>query len=266
MLDAVILVLREVLEAALLVSLLLALGTQLKMRWRWERAAVPLGLAASWLMGHFALPISVWFEGNGQEALNAALYGVAILCFVVLASQWVPRWRSARPHWLDARVFNVCCVVIVAASMAREGSEIWIYFSSFRGDPAALSAALTGGLIGTGIGLSVCALVYYAFALLPSRVFLATFVVLAALVAGGLAMQLAKLGLQTGLLESSPPVWDTSAMISERSWLGQLLHALFGYDANPDLTQASFYLGALLAMAIGMASRVSTTARTPHDD
>ena len=76
------------------------------------------------------------------------------------------------------------------------------------------------------------------------------FFVLATLVAGGLSMQLAKIGLQTGWLESGQPVWDTTWIVSERSWFGQLLHALFGYDANPDTLQAQFYAGTLLAVAV----------------
>jgi high-affinity iron transporter len=139
--------------------------------------------------------------------------------------------------------------------MAREGSEIWIYLSSFQRDSAALSSALAGGLIGAGIGVSLCALVYYAFAFLPRRTFLVVFFALAALVVGGLSMQLAKQGLQTGVLDSGRPIWDTSWLVSERSWFGQFLHALFGYDANPDMTQVLFYFGALTAMAIGAAFR-----------
>ena len=84
MLDAVMLVLREVLEAALFVSLLLGLGSRLGLQSRWERIAVPLGLFASWTLGYFAAPIAEAFDGIGQELANGALYAVAIASFVVL--------------------------------------------------------------------------------------------------------------------------------------------------------------------------------------
>jgi high-affinity iron transporter len=256
-LDAVMLVLREVLEAALFVSLLLALGSQLQLGARWARVAIPLGLAASWALSRFATPIAESFDGTGQELMNAALYALAILSFIALTTLLVPALRAAgEVPRLDPRPFFVFFVLIVAGSMAREGSEIWIYLSGFEDAPAALGSALVGGLIGTGIGLSLCALVYYLFALLSRRVFLAVFFVLAALVVGGLSMQLAKQGLQSGLLDSSRPVWDTSALVSERSGFGQLLHALFGYDANPDATQLLFYFGALFAMAAGAGFRL----------
>jgi high-affinity iron transporter len=258
MLDAVMLVLREVLEAALFVSLLLALGARLGVPSRWAMSAIPLGLLASWLLGHFAAPISEAFDGTGQELTNAALYLLAIGSFVtlnVLIAPVVVDRRNRAPD--QPRLLSVLFVLIVAGSIAREGSEVWIYLSSFVDAPTAMSAAVMGGLIGTGIGLSVCALVYYALFFLGTRTFFVVFFVLATLVVGGLSMQVAKLGLQIGWLDSGAPIWDTTWLVSERAWFGQLLHALFGYDANPNALQAVFYVGALLAVGIGAGVRVA---------
>lgn len=253
MLDAVLLVLREVLEAALFVSLLLALGARLGLSWRWAGVAVPLGLVASWIYSHTAARLAEAFDGTGQEVLNAALYLVAIASFVAIVTLLAPALlRRAAASDARPRVMPVLFALIVVCSMAREGSEVWIYLSSFAGNESAMSAAVAGGLIGTGIGLSLCALVYYAFSFLPRQVFLGVFVVLATLVAGGLAMQVAKLGLQTGWLDAGRPVWDSSWLVNERSWPGQLLHALFGYDANPDSVQAGFYFAALFAVGFGV--------------
>jgi high-affinity iron transporter len=258
MLDAVMLVLREVLEAALFVSLLLALGARLGLPWRWERLAIPAGLLASWGSSRMAAQLAEAFDGTGQEVLDAALYSIAILCFITLNTLLVPilaARSTVRPP--PARALYVLFVAIVTCSMVREGSEVWIYLSSFTGAPDAWSAAVMGGLIGAGIGLSLCALVYYGFSFLPRRAFLALFFVVVTLVVGGLSMQLARLGMQVGLLDSGPPLWDSSALVGERSWLGQFLHALFGYDANPDTTQATFYGAALLAVAIGAALQLA---------
>jgi high-affinity iron transporter len=79
------------------------------------------------------------------------------------------------------------------------------------------------------------------------------------LVVGGLSMQLARLGMQVGVLDSGAPLSDSGALVGERSWLGQFLHALFGYDANPDTTQATFYGAALLAVALGAALQLART-------
>ena len=259
MLDAVMLVLREVLEAALFVSLLLALGKHLGLRRGWAGVAVPLGLLASWLASHYAASLAEAAEGTGQELLNAALYLVAILSFLALTTLLTPAALGREIGPPRSPAAPLLFVLIVTCSMAREGSEVWIYLSSFTTSPTALSAAVIGGLIGTGIGLSLCALVYYAFAGLPRRVFLLLFLALATLVAGGLAMQIAKLGLQVGWLDSGQSLWDTSWLVSERSWLGQFLHALFGYDANPDRVQALFYFAALFAALLAAAMRLGWT-------
>ena len=270
MLDAVMLVLRETLEAALFVSLLLALCRHLGLRGRWARLAVPLGLLASWILARVAGPVAEAFDGSGQELLNATLYATTIACFIAVNLLLVPVLATAADDDVDAAAtptqrpaFLFLFVAIVTCSMAREGSEVWIYLSSFVGAPAAMSAAVTGGLIGTGIGLSMCALIYYAFSFLDQRWFLRLFFVLATLVVGGLSMQLAKLGLQIGWLESGKSLWDTSWLVSERSWFGEFLHALFGYDANPDTTQAVFYIGTLLIVAIGTVLQL-WRRRTPH--
>lgn len=270
MLDAVMLVLRETLEAALFVSLLLALGGHLGLRGRWARVAVPLGLLASWVLSSVAGSVADALDGTGQELLNAALYTAAIACFVALNTLLVPLLvrpprgtSTTQSPPIHGTAFRVLFVAIVTCSMAREGSEVWIYLSGFSGVPGAMSAAVTGGLVGTGIGLSVCALIYYAFTFLGRATFLRLFFVLVTLVVGGLSMQLAKQGLQIGWLDSGKALWDTTWLVSERSWPGQFLHALFGYDANPDSTQVLFYFGALLAVALGVALQV-WRRRTAH--
>jgi high-affinity iron transporter len=260
MLDAVMLVLRETLEAALFISLLLALGGHLGLRGRWAWVAMPLGLLASWVLSRAAGSIADAFDGTGQELLNAALYATAIGCFIVLNTLLVPLLARgapmAQPPRVHATTFRVLFVAIVSCSIAREGSEVWIYLSSFSGVPDAMAAAVAGGLIGTGIGLSLCALIYYTFSFLGRGTFLRLFFGLVTLVVGGLSMQLARQGLQIGWLDSGTALWDTTWLVSERSWLGELLHALFGYDANPDATQVLFYAGSLLAVVVGVTVQV----------
>ena len=265
MLDAVLLVLREVLEAALFVSLLLALGARLGLRVRWERIAIPLGLLASWTLSQFAGSIAESFDGIGQELLNGSLYAIAIGSFVVLNAAIVRLLIGARDDGeIPPGLLLTCFVLIVSCSIAREGSEIWIYLSSYVDAPQAMSAAITGGLIGTGIGLSLCALVYYALSFLGRRAFLVAFFALATLVVGGLSMQLAKLGSQIGWLDSGAPIWDMTWLVSERSWFGQLLHALFGYDSNPDAVQAAFYFGALLIVGLAALARMALSKAQHH--
>jgi high-affinity iron transporter len=52
--------------------------------------------------------------------------------------------------------------------------------------------------------------------------------------------------IQADLLPSQLPLWDTSNFISESSLMGELLHAMLGYEASPTAIQALVYLGSLL--------------------
>ncbi len=271
MLDSVLLVLREVLEAALFISLLFALCSKLRLRWRWGVIAISGGLLASWLLSHFAYVIAEAGEGIGQELVNALLYAIAILCFMLLNAILISllfagpmdEGSTARRLTRPSQVY-VLSALVVACSIAREGSEVWIYLSGFSLDWATLASAVMGGLVGAGIGVSLGSLVYYGFAFMRDRYFFPLFVVLTSFVIGGLAMQVAKQLMQIGWLESGRPIWDTTWLVNERSWFGEMLRALFGYDANPDRTQAMCYFGALVISLVIIGVKLVWQRRNSH--
>lgn len=240
MVDAVLLVLREVLEAALMFSLLLALSRRYDLRAHWSLLALILGIIGSLLLANYAYEISDAMEGMGQELLNALLFGVVTLSFVMLAIILIPKlWRGRAQQ--QQTILLILCVMIVSTSLMREASEIWVYLSSFTQRPDALSSALIGAAIGTGIGLSLGAITYYLLIFMRDNIFLPIFLLIITLLAGGLSMQIAKQLLQTGILDSTDAVWDSSFIVNEQSWLGELLHALLGYDAQPTPLHIIFY-------------------------
>ena len=255
MLYAVMLVLREVLEASLFVSLLWALGDALRLRRVWLIPALALGLLASGLASHFAGTIAEQFDGIGQELLNAMLFLIAMLSFVLINAYLSPRVLRYHNGYPAPRWLYVVFALIVVGSLTRECTEVWIYLSSFQGQADAYRSATIGGLIGTGIGVSLGVLVYVAFSAVPKHLFFQLFFVLTSIVVCGLSMQLAKLGLQIGWLDSGDALWDSSALVNEQSWFGQFLHALFGYDANPDRVQVGFYAAALIAIILACLAR-----------
>lgn len=259
MVEAVLLVLREILEAAMIISLLLALSRQLNLNHRWILIAVMIGLLGSWLLGHYAYAIAESLDGQGQELLNASLYLAVILSAMLLSLHIIPLsiavWKNRLPDAAQGYVQHSLYglfIVTVSCSVAREGSEIWIYLSGFIHQPAVLESALIGGAIGAGIGMSLGAIAYYLFVFMPRKYFLPLCLVMVTLVMGGLAMQVAKQLMQIGWLDSTAPLWDSSFVVSEQSWLGQLLYALLGYDASPDATQIIFYLVAILPTLMGI--------------
>jgi high-affinity iron transporter len=255
MLSAVILVLREVVEAALIISLLLALTYNLRLTRRWSLVAFIGGCIGSWLLAKYAYAIAGAFDGVGQELLNNLIYLVVIvcvycICVITLPLVFVRRTPSEgasgvmQPLGLSASVRSILfglLIITVSLPMAREGSEIYIYLSSFTAQPDALSSVLLGGAIGAGIGLSLGAIAYYAFIFCPDKIFLPIFFITISLIIGGLSMQIVKAFMQIGWLESEAPLWDSSWLVSEVSLTGELLYALIGYEAKPTLLQVLVY-------------------------
>lgn len=252
MLDAVLLVLREVLEAALIISLLLALSNQFQLRFGWSLYAIVFGIAGSWLLAHYAYEISDAFEGTGQELLNAVLYSVVVICVVILSililsatskTHSVANTPSQKTSYYSQNppLTYSLFIIIVSLSLAREGSEIWIYLSGFTQQPELITSAFIGAAIGTGIGMSLGAITYYLFSFMSKRLFVPVFLIVISLLAGGLSMQIAKQLMQIGLLDSGTPLWDSSFLVNEHSWSGELLYALLGYDSRPAPIQGIFY-------------------------
>jgi high-affinity iron transporter len=249
MLDAVLLVLREVLEAALIISLLLALSNQFQLHFRWSFIALAIGIFGSWLLAHYAYEIADAVEGTGQELLNAVLYLSVVICVITLgllilssAHQSVTNPLNQKFTTHHPTLIYSLFIIIISLSLAREGSEIWIYLSSFTHQPNLLTSAFIGAAIGTGIGMSLGAITYYAFTFMSKRFFLPVFLIVISLLAGGLSMQIAKQLMQIGLLDSGTPLWDSSFLVNEHSWLGELLYALLGYDSRPAPVQGIFYI------------------------
>jgi high-affinity iron transporter len=260
MLDAVLLVLREVLEAALIISLLLALSNQFQLQFRWSFFALAIGIFGSWLLAHYAYEIADAMEGTGQELLNAALYFAVVTCVIVLGILILSFTYKPASHNLNNQKLAIrhrsliygLFLIIVSFSLAREGSEIWIYLSSFIHKSSLFTSASIGAAIGAGIGMSLGAITYYVFTFMSKRFFIPVFLIVISLLAGGLSMQIAKQLMQIGLLDSGAPLWDSSFLVSEHSWLGELLYALLGYDSRPAPVQGIFY--ALTVAPILLAS------------
>lgn len=258
MLSAVILVLREALEAALIISVLLAISRLTGLRSRWCAPALLLGFCGSLLMATFFPEIAEAFEGAGQELLGALLLSVMVLCLLAtgfyLVRQRVISVDTPLRQPLSALrhgwpIYTLLVVAVVCA-IAREGFEVWIYLAGFLHAADTAYPALIGGAIGLGIGASLGVLCYYALIFVGSARFLLISMMLLALIAGGLSVQVVQDLMQAGYLDSTPPVWDSSAWIAEDSLSGQLLYALIGYEARPTVVQVAVYCLVLLPFAL----------------
>jgi len=239
-LTAVIIVLREVLEAALLISILSALSGLLGVQRQWISWSLICGIAGAVLLAYKINPLSELFDGVGQEISSA---GIQLLIFLLLTVfSYLVLLRSEAGS-LRHRSLKIIMAGIVALAVTREGFEVLIYVSGFAQHFPQLATVLVGATIGASIGVSVGVLIYYSLYYLryPWAQFVGMGLLI--LVAAGLASQVALLLIQADWLPSQLPLWDTSAVIAEDSFTGQLLYAMIGYEATPSAIQAGFYIG-----------------------
>lgn len=245
LLNAVIIILREVLEAALIVSVFLALSQLLNRKLWWMLIAMVMGFAGAYVYAINLSQISMALEGTGQEVLNATLHSLIFICLLIFMIS-VP--HQARSGWRRLNLFTIVLAVIIA--IVREGSEIILYIKGFYGIPELLHPVLMGGAVGAGIGLSVGVFFYYLLVNMHRRSGIWLGYLMLLLVGGSMIAQAVEFMIQADYISASAPLWDSSHLVSERSAIGQLLYALLGYEATPAPQQAAAYFGSIVLLVI----------------
>lgn len=254
LLNSVIFVLREVLEASLIISILLALSQNQLLSKQWWLPALLVGLALAGLYASQLAVISSYLGGVGQEVVNAGLH---LLIYVFILLTIILLKYSSR---LPFAVMTMAGCVIFAS--VREGSEIITYLISFMPAPDLFSSVVMGSAIGTGIGVSLGILFYYLITYARIDIGMSIGLILLVLVAGGMISQAIQLLTQADLISNQGPLWDSSFIVDERSLFGQLLYALISYESTPTMIQFTCYvLSILLAGSLAISTFLSLPLR-----
>lgn len=238
--NSVIIILREVLEAALIVSVLLALSQKLQLSKSWLTLALIFGLLGATIYALNIQAISQAFEGVGQEVLNATIH---IVLWLVIAL-FIIAIRNKQ----NTRIIYAIMMSCVALAITREGSEIIIYIQGLITIPELMTSVIAGSIIGSGIGVSIGVFFYYFIDNLSFQNGARLGLFLIVLIAGGMVMQITQLLIQADIINSQHAIWNTSSLLNERSLIGQLLYAVIGYEATPTPTQIYAYIFTLIIM------------------
>jgi len=233
-LGSLVVILREVLEAAMVVSLLLALYPRPAYSIQWLFYGALMSIILAVLIGLQIDHISNGFEGMGLEILNATALLLNTILLLFLISQ------SPNEHG-DHSNLNRAAALVVALSFSMELSEILIYWYEqlfiVGTDPRHLAS---GSIIGIGIGLSSGALIFLLLTTSKKRILLSK--LLLSLVAAGFASQSISWLQQANWLSDTGPVISTEFILPEQSIPGQLLSALIGYESTPSSYQFAAYM------------------------
>jgi high-affinity iron transporter len=270
---ALIIVLREVVEAGLIVGIVLAVTKTMPGRLPFIWGGLAAGLFGAGLVAVFAGVLSNAFEGVGQELFNASILAIAVIMLT-----WHNVWMARHGRELSAELRRVgsevsngsrslmALAVVIAVAVLREGSEVvlFLYGVVISTHDSGLSL-FAGGALGVFLGVSVCMLTYTGLVIIPVRYLFRVTSLLIAFMAAGMAAQciafLEQADIATGLGRT---LWNTSAFLSDSSIPGRVLHTLLGYTDRPTQLQGLAYVGTLLVIFALMKLTAPSVKQNPR--
>lgn len=262
MLSTLVIVFRESLEAALIVTIVLAASRGIVGRTKWVGAGVAAGVVGAGLLALVAGRLAEALDGVGTEVFNA----LALLLAVGMLG-WHQIWMTthgaelagqskAVGHAVRAGAKPLSALAIVTGiAVLREGSEtvLFLFGIAVDGEVGVLQM-LEGGVLGVALAALLGTLLYLGLLRIPLRQVFRITGLLLLLIAAGLAAQAAAFLVQAGWL---PPlgydIWNTSGILPQDHPLGVLLHVLVGYVARPEGIQVLAYavtLAAILGLSL----------------
>jgi len=265
-LSTALIVFREVLEAALIIGVVLTATQGVVGRRRWVTFGVGAGLLGACVVAIFAEAIAQAAEGVGQELFNA---GVLLAAMGMLAwhNLWMARHGRELANQMNAvgrdvsegsRPLHVLSIV-VALAVLREGAEVVLFAYGIAAGGANTLSMFSGGALGIVAGAAIGTALYFGLVHIPMRYLFTVTSWLIVLLAAGMASQACAYLIQAGIVPAIKPVlWDTSALLSKHSLVGEMLHTLVGYDDRPAAMQFIVYVA-----AIAIIGGLTVAARKP---
>ena len=255
-----LLVFREVLEAALIISIVCAATRGVARRGLFVTTGIALGIAGALLVGIGANLIGQFADGAGQEIFNAS-----VLLAAVAMIGWHVLWMSTHGRELADRMNAIGTAVkagssslmlllaVVALAVLREGSEVVLFLYGMAIGGIGRSGLIGGIALGVAGGAMIGYSLYFGLLRIPLRHFFNVTNWMLVLLAAGLASTAARFLVQGNLLPAwGAQLWNTSWLLSNGSLAGKTLGVLIGYDARPAGIQIGFYALTVLLLTVGM--------------
>ncbi len=254
MLSSLLITLREGLEAALIIGIILAYLARTENRQGFKPVwlGASLAVVVSLIAGAAIYLLAGEFSGQAEEIFEglAMFVAVGVLTWMIF---WMRRQAVDIKAHLHTQIQSVLSggsslglATIAFVVVVREGIETVLFlFAAVRIAESPISFA-SGGFLGLAIAIAIGYSIYKGTSRLNLRTFFnVTSVVLIVFAAGLLAHGLHEFH-EAGII---PPlvehVWDINHILQEKSTFGRFLTALFGYNANPSLVEVVAYFSYL---------------------
>jgi len=260
MIASFLLSLREGIEAALIIGIVLGALRQMR-----RTEMVP----SVWYGTLSALLVSL-LGGIGLTAFGLSLEGPAEPIFegvaMILAAgvlTWMIFWMSRQSRHikgdLESGVHKAAfqggkrgLFALAFLAVVREGIELALFLTAATFASGAQSTIL-GALLGLALAVFLGWGLFASSLRLNLRRFFQVTGFLLILFAAGLVAhgvhEFNEVGMIPAVIEH---VWDINPILNENATLGSMLQALFGYNGNPSLTEVLAYLAYFAAMFFGL--------------
>ncbi|MFZ5808318.1 MAG: FTR1 family iron permease [Chloroflexota bacterium] len=250
MITGFILALREGLESALIVGIVLgALRHMGKVNWARAVWGGVISAGVVSLIGAAALyRVGIQLEGKAEEIFEGMtmLLAAGVLTWMIF---WMKRQAVYLRRDLEKEVERAATSTSVRAlfllafvAVVREGLELSLFLTAAAFSGNGLFTWL-GGLMGLICAVILGWLFFRTTVKLSLKRFFQFTSILLLFFAAGLVghgiHELNEAGWIPALVE---PVWNVNSILDEKSPLGMLLTSLFGYNGNPSLSEAVGYL------------------------
>lgn len=263
MIGSLVIVFREVLEAALVVGVVAAAVKGLPHRARHVSVGMALGIAGAVLVAIGLGVISHFANGHGQELFQAAVLLAAglMLAWHNLYMAKHGREMTRKLKTLGSEVIagsaSVTMLVgVTAIAVMREGSEVALFLYALAAGGAADMSLVGGSLIGLVCGVAVGFVLFLGLSRIPiKRLFQVSGVIILFIAAGMLAHGIQYLVQVDYLPALVPHVWDSSFLLSGSSIVGRSLGALAGYTPSPSLMQVLAWIASFIIIGSMMLWR-----------
>lgn len=263
MIGALIIVFREVLEAALVIGVVAAAVQGLPHRARRVSYGVALGVAGASLVAAALGVISEFEDGRGQELLQASVLLLAGLMLIWHNLYMARHGRevTAKLKTIGSEVLSGAAPVtmivgVTAIAVMREGSEVALFLYALAAGGTTKLGLLLGGVLGLACGVVVGYLIFLGLSRISVRRLFQVSGWIVLFIAAGMiasaAMYLVNIGYLPPLVEH---VWNTQGLLSGASLLGRSLNALAGYTPSPSLMQVLVWLATFFGIGGWMLAR-----------
>jgi high-affinity iron transporter len=252
---AFLVMLREGLEAALIVGILLAyvkrLDDRRNARWIWG------GTIAAALLSVAAGVVIFATIGSMEERAEEIAEGVIAFVAAGLLT-WMVFWMGSQARHMRGRLERQVDMAFATGSagalaaiaffaVLREGLESALFLISTTVGTEADGLQLVGGMLGLTVAIGIGYLIYRGGTAIDIRLFFRVTGTLIILFAAGLVAKGIHEFQEVGMLPIvSDPLWDLGILDPDSNLLARFAKSLFGWRPDPSLLMVVGYFGYLI--------------------